>query len=276
MKFNLTRRGCSLARRIRGLVLLATLDIALAAPPLRQAHSHNDYENDRPLEEALDHGFCSVEADIYLVRGKLLVAHHPLQLREDRTLERLYLAPLAKHVGANNGSVHPDLNPGNFTLLIDIKKDAEKVYPVLREQLKKYAKILTSFSPDKTTPGAVTVILSGDRPTNILAAEPQRWCAIDGRLGDLKRDPSPEIFPLISDDWKSVFPGSKGKPLDKEQRIRLRKITAQAHQQGRKIRFWGVPDNASFWEELRAAEVDLIGTDNIPELSKFLTPKENP
>ena len=43
--------------------------------PLIQAHSHNDYEHQRPLLDALDCGFCSVEADIYLVEGKLLVAH---------------------------------------------------------------------------------------------------------------------------------------------------------------------------------------------------------
>lgn len=40
--------------------------------PLIQAHSHNDYEHARPLFDALDLGFCNVEADIYLVDGKLL------------------------------------------------------------------------------------------------------------------------------------------------------------------------------------------------------------
>ena len=41
--------------------------------PLIHAHAHDDYEHTRPLLDALDHGFCSVEADIYLVDGKLLV-----------------------------------------------------------------------------------------------------------------------------------------------------------------------------------------------------------
>ena len=43
--------------------------------PLPQAHAHNDYEHDRPLRDALDPGFTSVEADVWLVDGKLLVAH---------------------------------------------------------------------------------------------------------------------------------------------------------------------------------------------------------
>ena len=40
--------------------------------PLARAHAHNDYLHERPLLDALDHGFTSVEADIFLVDGKLL------------------------------------------------------------------------------------------------------------------------------------------------------------------------------------------------------------
>ena len=50
--------------------------------PLERAHAHNDYEHERPLLDALDHGFCSVEADIVLSEGELLVAHHPWLVRK--------------------------------------------------------------------------------------------------------------------------------------------------------------------------------------------------
>ena len=43
--------------------------------PLAKAHAHNDYEHTRPLLDALDHGFTSVESDVWLVNGELLVAH---------------------------------------------------------------------------------------------------------------------------------------------------------------------------------------------------------
>src|SRR4051794_2449732 len=62
--------------------------------PLVHAHAHNDYEHARPLLDALDNGFCSVEADIHLVDGKLLVAHDRAHVRPDRTLQSLYLDPL--------------------------------------------------------------------------------------------------------------------------------------------------------------------------------------
>ena len=41
--------------------------------PLGQAHAHNDYYHKRPLLDALSHGFCSVEADVFLKNGRLLV-----------------------------------------------------------------------------------------------------------------------------------------------------------------------------------------------------------
>jgi hypothetical protein len=53
--------------------------VAAAPVPLTRAHAHNDYLHARPLFDALDHGFCSVEADVWLVDGKLLVAQRFLR-----------------------------------------------------------------------------------------------------------------------------------------------------------------------------------------------------
>ena len=51
-------------------------DAGAADPlPLGRAHAHNDYEHTRPLLDALDCGFGSIEADVHLVDGRLLVAH---------------------------------------------------------------------------------------------------------------------------------------------------------------------------------------------------------
>lgn len=61
--------------------------------PLWRAHAHNDYLHTRPLLDALDHRFGSVESDIFLVGKQLLVAHDPVELDPTRTLESLYLAP---------------------------------------------------------------------------------------------------------------------------------------------------------------------------------------
>src|SRR5690606_7390192 len=75
--------------------------------PLPGAHAHNDYEHARPLLDALEHGFCGIEADIHLRNGELLVGHDPEDLAPERTLEKLYLRPLNDLVKENGGRVYP-------------------------------------------------------------------------------------------------------------------------------------------------------------------------
>src|ERR1051326_8803322 len=87
--------------------------------PLTRVHAHNDYEHKRPLFDALEHGFCSVEADIYLVDGQLLVAHNRYQVKTNRTLQSLYLDPLRERIRKNGGRVYA--GGPECTLLIDLK-----------------------------------------------------------------------------------------------------------------------------------------------------------
>jgi hypothetical protein len=81
-----------------------------ASVGLERAHAHNDYEHNRPLFDALVHGFKSVEADIWLVNGELIIAHDPEDVpqavQEGRILRSLYLDPLQTVVSQNGGSVY--------------------------------------------------------------------------------------------------------------------------------------------------------------------------
>src|SRR5882724_5213602 len=110
--------------------------------PLVHVHAHNDYEHARPLLDALDHGFCSVEADIHLVGERLLVAHDIKAVREDRTLQSLYLEPLRQRAKANDGRVYR--GGPVVVLLIDVKTPFAATYPVLKEVLRAYADVLTT------------------------------------------------------------------------------------------------------------------------------------
>ena len=60
------------------------------------AHSHNDYEHERPLFDALDCHFKSVEADVYSVGDSLFMVHSFDQIKPGRTFRQLYLEPLKK------------------------------------------------------------------------------------------------------------------------------------------------------------------------------------
>ncbi|GMV93692.1 MAG: hypothetical protein AMXMBFR82_34700 [Candidatus Hydrogenedentota bacterium] len=253
------------------LVLACSASGQNAVTPLPHAHAHNDYNHERPLLDALDHGFCSVEADIFLVDGELLVAHDREDVQPERTLQALYLDPLLARVKANGGRVYPD-GP-EFILLVDIKEDGAATYDVLRGVLSEYAEMLTSFTADSTTKGAVTVILSGDRPIDVVAAETERVVGIDGRVSDLAGEVNPHLMPLISDNWRSHFDWFGTGTMPDDARRKLQEITTKAHTAGCIVRFWGIPPREDLWDALLAGGVDLINTDNLAQLQAFLWSK---
>ncbi len=261
------------------LFLGLTTACSFAAPPenaivvpLPNTHAHNDYEHTRPLLDALDNGFCSVEADIHLVDGKLLVAHDRKDARPERTLESLYLEPLQQRARKNKGRIYPN-GPVSITLLIDVKTDAATTYAALRPVLAGYQEILTEFRKEGTTPRAVTVILSGSRPALAdLAAESPRYASYDGRLTDLDKGVSPHVMPLVSEDWATVstWRGEAGVPLPAEDRNHIAALVARAHGQGYRIRFWATPDTPTAWQLVRDLRIDLINTDDLVGLRRFL------
>lgn len=248
-----------LRRLLPLLVLLSACTAPPQSPAPHRGHAHNDYLHARALQDALDHGFHSAEADVFLVDGELRVGHERTLLRQG-TLQSLYLEPLRRRAAANGGRVHTD--GGTFTLLVDIKADSGAVHRRLCEILTEYRELLTVFRNDGITPGAVTVILSGDRPRAQVAAAPERLCAIDGRPRDLDDDPSPFLVPWISDAWSNHF-GRGTEDLDEAQRRHLATLVARTHAQGRRLRFWGAPDRESVWAVQAAAGVDLINTDRL-------------
>ncbi len=253
-------------------LLLGIMSFASAEEPvsaLQNAHAHNDYYHKRPLLDALDQGFCSVEADIFLADGNLLVGHSRRELKPQRTLERLYLAPLKERIDKNAGKVHPDAD--RFVLLVDIKQDGKKTYQALHELLVKYKDILTRVEDGKAVLGAVTVIVSGDRPKDMIAAHRVRYAGIDGRLTDLGSDSPAHLLPLVSDHWGRNFKWRGVGPMPEDEKAKLQSIVKKAHAKGRLVRFWAIPHREALWAELQTAGVDLINADNLPRLRRFLT-----
>lgn len=263
---------------IRGVAMLLLMSCwltptkASTIQPLLNAHSHNDYEHTRPLLDALDHGFCSVEADIWLVDGKLLVGHSRSQLRPERTLEALYLEPLRERVKKNGGRVHA--GGPECALLIDLKTDWQTTYPALRAVLTNYADMLTVFRDGKAVRGALLAVLSGSRSKEMFTGENLRFAAYDGELSETG---SPaELVPWVSANWKSVFKWRGVGELPAPEKSKLRDIVKRAHSEGRRVRFWGAPDVPAFWSEMLKEGVDLINTDDLDGLSGFLAGAKTP
>jgi hypothetical protein len=236
--------------------------------PLPNAHAHNDYEHKRPLFDALDHGFASVEADVFFVDGNLLVGHDREALKPERTLDSLYLAPLANRIQQNGGHVYS--KPTRFFLLIDIKDNAGKTYGELEKLLANYVDMLTTIEAGKVRAGAVTIVLTGNRPQISRHDSRFRYVALDGRLSDLKSPAPAHLMPMISDNWTKQFHWDGKGPMPENERAKLREIVKKAHASGRVVRFWATPENEGVWRELRAADVDLINTDELDRLATFL------
>lgn len=252
------------------LLVLAAAAFAFAQQPapLAGAHAHNDYLHDRPLLDALAHGFSSVEADIFLVDGKLLVAHTRAELQPERTLERLYLDPLRQRIGENGGRVYR--GGPVFSLLIDVKSDAEATYAAIRQVLARYADILTTIRHGVVQQKAVAVVVSGNRAHDTIAADPLRFAGIDGRLTDLQSDRPAHLMPWISDNWRNHFSWQGDGPMPQPERDKLRALVENVHARHRRVRFWATPDNPNVWKELLAAGVDLINADDLAGLEQFL------
>jgi hypothetical protein len=254
---------------------LVTIGVASAADPavspLKNAHAHNDYEHTRPLFDALDQGFNSVEADVFLVDGKLLVGHTVLDLKPNRTLESLYLDPLRERIRANGGKLFKDGPPA--WLLVDVKTEANSTYAALHEILAKYADILTTIDNGNVEPKAITVVVSGNMAKAAMAKQTLRYAGYDGRAPDVNSELPANLMPWVSDNWTKMFKWNGAGPISGEERAKLRDFVANAHKHGKLVRFWATPEKPEFWAEMRAADVDLINTDQLAELRKFLTQK---
>ena len=268
----------SLAAAAAGLAAPAARAATRPVTPLPQAHAHNDYLHPRPLLDALDQGFTSVEADVFLVDGELLVAHEPAQLDPTRTLRRLYLDPLRDRVRAHHGSVYPGYRKP-VQLLIDIKGDGVAAYEELHRQLRPYRRMLTIVTDGRPHPGAVTPVISGDRAARApMEAQRVRYACYDGRFDDLAAPvPTPASFiPLVSGNWTQFFGWRGDGPFPAAERARLRSLVDTAQAQGRRVRFWATPDQPgpardAIWTELLAAGVDHLNTDDLAGLRRFLT-----
>jgi glycerophosphoryl diester phosphodiesterase len=264
-----------------------------AERPTPRAHAHNDYHHEHPLFDALHHGFVGVEADVFLVGDELRVSHDKVQdWSTVPTLQNAYLTPLSELKTRRRGFIYPR-SPAPL-LMIDIKSAAAPTYRRIHEVLDEYemanpglftvyAKVAHGKYAVKR--GAVDVLITGDRPREVMAAQDVRLAAYDGRLPDLgpdvNPDDAPEFVPVISDNWEKVFTRELAwdgvGDIPPATRTRLREIVAQAHGEGKRIRFWKTPkDTPVVWKALYDAGVDLINTDDLDGLASYVRSRQPP
>ena len=235
---------------------------------IKMAHSHNDYLNEKPLLSALNNNFKSIEVDVFLLNSELYVGHNWLQLRRNKTIEKLYLDQLWEIYNENNGTIYEK----NITLylLVDFKTASDKTYRALLTKLNKYKPMLTRVISDSLIQGAVTIIISGDKPdVGEFKKKSNRITFLDGRFSDIGMNIPNDIMPLISMSWLDHFQWKGFGKIPKKQSVILDEIITAVHLEKKYIRFWATPDNKNAWAVLEHAGVDLINTDKISEYSNY-------
>jgi len=223
--------------------------LPLVAWAVPGGHSHNDYEQDKPFELAARCGMISLEADVFPVEGRLLVAHSRSELDPENTLVQLYLEPLQRWQGKP------------LELLVDIKSDPDVALNVLEQEL-------TANPPPKNT----VVILSGSRPKR---APRLPYLTVEGTVAEFRSQSLPPNCRYVSGPWwpESFWKGET--PMSTTTRGRLEDLVKQVHEKGLLLRLWGTPDNAEAWNEFYRAGVDRINTDHPKELADFLKERES-
>lgn len=225
------------------------------------AHSHNDYEQAIPFYAAWNKQFGSIEADIFLHEGKLVVAHDSSQLSRKWTLDSLYLLPLTNCIAKNAGHVYADTTRG-LQLMIDIKSEAVAALNKLMRTLEDYPSLIHASS--------LKIVISGNRPPAADFASYPAWIRFDG---DVRKDYQPDELKkieMLSDNFVRYTLWRGNGLLPEKDSLLIKQYVDKAHRLGKKIRFWNAPDNPESWKVLMELGVDYINTDEIEGLSRFL------
>ncbi|WP_186758052.1 alkaline phosphatase [Echinicola salinicaeni] len=227
--------------------------------PLFKLHSHNDYLQNVPFWTAFSNHCASIEADVLLVDGQLMVAHEKESVKAGRTLESLYLEPIRK---AAQLGLEPSMD---FQLLVDIKTEAYATMEVLEEMLENYRDILSDGSKD-----GVQVVVSGSRPDPNDYSKYSDLIQFDFQSTDLPRDLPWDKIALISLPYSGYSSwNGKGRLVAEEEKV-LKELVQQVHNANRPIRFWGAPDSKTAWKAFFDLGIDYINTDQPNKAYEYL------
>lgn len=235
---------------------------------LRQslAHAHNDYRHVRPLLDALEQGFTSVEADVFLRDGGIIVSHDAKDVAGE--LGALYLEPLAARVQAT-GSVYGD--GGVFYLWIDLKESTLALQDALAARLAQESDLTTFEDDGGVTLRPVTVILTGNGAAKkALVARPGPRPFIRDDVLNVGDPPADNKWGYYAISYLNrIGWDGKGTIPDADRNI-LQGLIEAAHRTGRKIRIYDSPDTVPYWTVAQELGLDFINADDLVGLSTFL------
>ncbi len=242
------------------LALALTCCGAAAAQPPVLIHSHNDYAQRVPFYLAYAQQVSSIEADVFLHDGQLLVGHDVEDLRADMTFEALYVEPIVTLFARNGGRAFRDSDQ-TLQLMVELKSETDPTLRAVAALLGRWPEV---FDPE-VNPAAVRVAVTGRVPAPEAFDRYPRFLGFDGAWDADYTPEQLERIALISTNFRD-FSQWNGKgtiiPAEKE---RLEQVIDRAHEQGKPVRFWNAPEGTTVYYTFYDMGIDYINTDN-PEV----------
>ena len=228
-------------------------------------HSHNDYTHEHPLFDALRYGYKSIEIDVWLHNGKLIVDHDGIGLDSKKDIEEQYLLPIIERIREHHGSVYDgDSTPTIF--MVEFKNDAEACYAVLRALIEKHKAL---FCDRMGRGGPIKLLITGHRPWQSLLKGKELYITADGDIRQSADSIPRYILERVSDPYASHFTWKGHGAMPKAQKEKLAAMVKLAHDHGRQIRFYALPQDENVWREMLDAGVDWINVDKLERFAEF-------
>ncbi len=234
-------------------------------PVLLPAYAHNDYQNPRPLFDALELGFRGVEADVFRVGTELVVGHDRGTLHPARTLSRLYLEPLRDRRRVC-GYVLADTTP--FFLNIELKEADRLGFEHLLAQLRQFEEL---FRAGDGVSAAVQVTLVGWWPNPDSVSWPDYLriqLAIDRQPARAPVNGAP--VGLVSLDYGKMVKWSGRGVVPPAAQQTLAAAREMASARSVPIRVHHAPVDEAIYEWLLSQGVALIGTEALQRTRPLL------
>lgn len=257
-------------------------------------HSHNDYWRDVPFYTALSYGCVSIEADVWYLPSikdsTLFVGHEMSALTTARTFDSLYIQPILSVLSRENPSTEFvtsktkngvfDTNPGQtLYLFVDVKTAGSTTFPEVIKALQplRDGGWLTTYNGTAVTPGAVTVIGTGNTPLDQVQGVDNRDYFYDAPLSLLGSTFSyitADVSPIASTDFTAVFGIINGTTFNSTQLALLDSQIKTAKSKGIAPRYWDTPDwpiatRNAVWSILVEHGTGLVNADDLAHAAGF-------
>jgi len=243
--------------------LLFCLFIILAGPAQAQPllHSHNDYQQARPLTNALKNRVFSLEADVYRTERGLVVAHNMKDTVTAPALAGLYLQPIIRLFRKHHDRISQSKTYAPI-LMIDSKEAGAAVIAQLVTATAAYPSVFDR-SVNRL---ALQLVISGDRGNLSQWTSWPSFIQFDGRPYEVYDSATLQRVAFISDAYFKYVTAT-------DSTTRIRQLAEKVHAMGKRLRLWAIPDNPAAWKRLLELGVDIINTDKVGECRDYFSKK---